>query len=48
MKLFFAFAIIAVVLTVVFGAPDAWNEYKVIFIRLTLFGLFYTISPLPL
>jgi hypothetical protein len=31
MKFILAFAIIAVVLTVVFGAPDAWNEYKVIF-----------------
>jgi hypothetical protein len=34
MKLFFAFAIIAVALTVVYGAPDPWNEYKVIFLGL--------------
>jgi hypothetical protein len=31
MKFILAFAIIAVVLTVVFGAPEPWNEYKVIF-----------------
>jgi hypothetical protein len=30
MKLFFAFAIIVIALTVVYGAPDPWNEYKVI------------------
>jgi hypothetical protein len=30
MKFILAFAIIVIALTVVYGAPDPWNEYKVI------------------